>query len=582
MRRYKGIPVSSGVAIGVAHLYLEDAFSIPKYDIDDIEFENYRLEKAIKKTKDEIKTIQNALAEDLADDKQQLYKSLIMIIEDEVFLDMIKNELYNTKKNIEYVLYIVLNEIISKFKNISDQYLSQRSEDISSLGKRLMRNLMKKDHPSLDSLNEPAIIISRSLSPTDAALINKDFILGLTTEIGGEASHSAIMARALSIPAVLGIEFITSELKNGELLIINGTTGEIIVNPDEKTLEEAKKEQALYDKHEKEMAKYIDVESITKDGKEITVLSNIEIMKELDLVRKNKAKGIGLFRSEFLILETNSFPDEDYQYKEYKKIFNAFKPEDQITIRTLDLGGDKVIPGYSSPFEKNPFLGWRAIRFCLDRIEIFKDQLRAILRAAADHKNLEIMIPMIATLEEIKESKRILREVEKELDEKGIKHNKDYKFGIMVEIPAAVVSARDFAKEVDFFSIGTNDLIQYLLACDRGNEKVAYLFRYSNPTVLKTIKNVIDDGHEEKIKVSMCGEMASDIHSIPILLGMGLTTFSVPPKYITIVKKIVSSTTYKECKELYENVAELNLCDDIHNVVDKWLHKKFSEFFINR
>lgn len=577
MKILKGIPVSSGIVIGKAHIYLEDSFTIPKYDIQDYDFELYRLSKAVEKTKEEIKNIQKSLNGEIDKEKNELFNAFLLFLEDESLFESIKEELHTSKKNIEWVLYIVLKEIVEKFKKLDNDYFMQRSEDIHAVGKHLMRNLLKKDHPTLDSLNEKVILVTRNLALTDAALLKRNLIIGLVTEIGGEASHTAIMARALGLPSVLGIEFVTSEIEEGETIIVNGYTGEVIVDPDKNTLLEAEEEIKKHKKFEKEILKYKDIEPITKDGVKLNVYANIEIMDELELVKKHGGDGIGLFRSEFLVLETNSFPPESYQYKIYKEIFDFFDKNEEIIIRTLDLGGDKIIPGYSFPYEKNPFLGWRAIRFCLSKKQIFKSQLRAILRASYGVKNVGIMIPMIATLEEILETKKILKECENELETEGIPYNKNYKFGIMIEIPAAVLNSEEFAKHVDFFSIGTNDLIQYLLAVDRGNEQVAYLFKYSNPTVLKALEIVINNANKKGIEVAMCGEMASDVYSIPLLIGMGLRKFSVSPKYITELKKIITSVTYKECKQLYDKVKVMCKIEMVEKETHEWMKKRFPD-----
>ncbi|MCX8059245.1 MAG: phosphoenolpyruvate--protein phosphotransferase [Spirochaetes bacterium] len=579
-KKFKGISASPGLVIGKAFLYLEDVFSIPKYDIENIEYEKYRFFKAIEKTKQEIKDIEESLNNSLSGDKKDIYKSLLMMLDDKVIIDMIIKELENTQKNIEWVLYTVLNEIISKFKNIESSIFSERTEDISAIGKRLMRNLLKKSHPSLESLKEESILFCRTLSPTDAALLKKDYILGIVTEIGGEASHMAIMARALNIPTVLGVEFITSEIKNGDIVILNSSKGEIIINPSEEELEEAYFLKKKLFEFEQSIKIFRDRVPITLDGRKIEILSNIEILEELQLVKENGSSGIGLFRSEFLVLENNSFPDEEYQYKKYKQIFDFFSKETKVIIRTLDLGGDKVIPGYNTPFEKNPFLGWRAIRFCLERLEIFKTQLRAILRAGYYSKNLYIMIPMITNIEEVIEAKKIIKEVLETLRKQNIEHTEKYKFGIMVEVPSIIFNLDNFAKECDFFSIGTNDLIQYLLACDRGNEKVAYLFKYSNPAVIKALKIIIDAAHRNNIEISMCGEMASDVKSVPILIGLGLKNFSISPIYTNELKKIICSIRYEDCKKLVETILQKKYISEVEEEINKFFSKYLPDLII--
>jgi phosphotransferase system enzyme I (PtsI) len=576
--KFKGIGISGIITIGKVFLYIQEPYTIPRYLTSDPEKELEKFNNALSKAIQEYSSVKKHLESDISEDELLLFTSFDLFLKDEQFKSMVENEIRKGNKNAEWALYVVIEELVSRFKNISNINLAQRSEDISAIGEKIMMNLISKTYsPELNNIPENTIIVARTISPTDPILIQHKKIAGLVTELGGFASHTAIMTRGLSIPAVLGVEFITSEAQNDDIIIINPLKGDVILRPDEKEIEDAMDLKVKQEKLLLSFNEFSKNETSTKDGFSIDILGNIELVDELPSLLNTSAKGIGLYRSEFLVLQSNSFPPEDVQYKHYLKIFSTYGNDREITIRTLDLGGDKIIPGYVSANEKNPFLGWRAIRFCLSRPSLFLEQLKAILRAGSNAKNLKIMVPMISNFEEIIETRKLLKLAEKSLKEANIPYCSSYKFGIMFEIPSVMYILDDIASKIDFISIGTNDLIQYLLACDRGNEKVAYLFRYMNPSILRFLSQLISKANSLKLEVSMCGEMASDVLSIPLLLGMGLKRFSIPPSLYNMINKLISMLSMTDCQNLLKEVISLSEVSEIENIVVPWLKKRAPE-----
>ncbi len=570
--KFKGIGITGMISWGKVYLYNHESYTIPKYNVLDTYSEIERFSKALDKTAEDIKKIQQSLEKSVSDDELYLYTSFILFLTDPSFTNMVKNEIEKGQKNAEWALYIVLEELISKFKDLSNVSFAQRSEDISSIGEKIMINLLAKQQVN-DDLNIPkdSIIVARSISPTDPIILEHKNIAGLVTELGGYASHTAIMAKSLSIPSVLGCEFITSVAQNDDEVIINPLTGEVILKPSKNDIEKAKILQGKQKKLLTKFYPYNNYEPKTGDGTDIDILANIAFAEEIPSLLKTSLKGIGLYRSEFIVLQFNSFPSEETQYKILKKIFSSYRLDKEITIRTLDLGGDKIIPGYASANEKNPFLGYRAIRFCLSRPQLFLEQIRAILRAGHGFKNLKIMIPMVSNYEEIIETKKLFKQATNQLEKENVHYCKDYKIGIMFEIPSILYILEDLSKEIDFISIGTNDLIQYLLAVDRGNEKIAYLFKYSNPSVLRFLNETIKKAKSLNLEISMCGEMASDIYSIPILLGMGLRRFSIPPSAYMMVNRLLHSINIKECEELANETLKYLSSEVIENKISQWV-----------
>ena len=443
-----------------------------------------------------------------------------------------------------------MNKYISVLSEAKDEYLRDRVSDIADVGKRIMRNLIGVEQRSLENLHEKAIIIAYDLSPSDTAMMHKGRVLGFATDIGGRTSHTAIMAKSLEIPAVVGLETITDVVNTGDQLIIDGTHGILIVNPTKRFLEKYQKEKKKIENLEKELVELRSLPSETTDGKEVIVAGNIELPEDVASVISHGAVGIGLYRTEYFYMNRSDIPTEEEQFNAYKSVAQRISPN-EVVIRTLDLGGDKFLSNLEVPREMNPFLGWRAIRFCLERTDIFKSQLRAILRASSYGK-LKLMYPMISGIKEFRQANSILEEVKADLRKEKIPFDENIPVGAMIEVPSAAITSDIIAREAAFFSLGTNDLIQYLLAVDRVNEKIAYLYEPTHPAVLKLIKKVIDNGHAAGIPVALCGEMGGDISLTLILLGMGLDEFSTSPIAVPEIKKIIRSIDFKTAKLIAE------------------------------
>jgi phosphotransferase system enzyme I (PtsI) len=503
----------------------------------------------------------------------KIFEAHLLVLEDPFFIVEVTRKIREELVNVEYALWEVLQGITKDFSSLSDDYIRERAIDIYDVGRRILQNLMKSKKVSSIDLQEDVIVVAHNLTPSDTAQMHKKRVIGFATDVGGRTSHTAILARALEIPAVVGLEDVTSLIRRGDTLIVDGNQGRVIINPDAATLRKYQEMKQEYESFVSELDELRDLPAVTKDGYRIELSSNIEIPEEIELIKKHGADGIGLYRTEFLYLDRDGFPSEEEQMEAYSRVASAMKPL-PVIIRTLDLGGDKFSGLTASP-ELNPFLGLRAIRFCLDRVDVFKQQLRAILRASV-YGNLKIMFPMISGVEELRQAKRTLEEVKSELRDKGIPFNEEMEVGIMIEIPSAAISADILAKEVDFFSIGTNDLIQYALAVDRGNEKVAYLYDPLHPGVLRLIRQTIEAAHREGKWVGMCGEMAGDPLFSMILIGLGLDEFSVSGVAIPEIKEIIRSIDLVEARALAREALKLTSSEEIRNIVSK----KFSDSFI--
>jgi phosphotransferase system enzyme I (PtsI) len=433
--------------------------------------------------------------------------------------------------------------------------------------KRILKNLTGAEEKSLSNLTQKVIVVAYDISPSDTATMHKQNVLGFITDIGGRTSHTAIMAKSLEIPAVVGLEKATSRIKSGDTLIVDGTAGLVIINPAPDVLKKYQAKKVQFVEFEKALVDFKDKTAETLDGHRVEISANIELPTEVDSVISHGAEGIGLYRTEFLYMNKSALPDEEEQFEAYKNVVMKF-PESPVIIRTLDLGGDKFLSQLKVPHEMNPFLGWRAIRFCLAKPEIFKVQLRAILRASA-FGHVKIMFPMISGVEELKQAIKLLEEAKQELRSKNVRFNDDMEVGAMIEIPSAALTCDLLAKEVDFFSIGTNDLIQYSLAIDRANEKIAYLYKPSHPAVIRLIKNIIDAGHMEKIWVGMCGEMAAELGFVLILLGLGLDEFSMSPAAVPEMKYIIRSVSFKEAREIAEKALSFSTAEEVENFANQ-------------
>ncbi len=579
LKPLKGIPASPGIVIGKAFLLDSEEFTIPKRNIksSQIPAEIVRFEEALMQTRTDILKIQEKISKEMDAKHAEIFSAHLLVLEDRVLIEEVISRIKKEKLAVEYIFLDVLKNYAKVFSKIKDQYLKERISDIEDVGKRILRNLIGKRKEALLDLKEKVILVAYDLSPSDTASMHKKNVLGFVTDIGGRTSHTAIMAKSLEIPAVVGLEDITKRSKNGDLLIVDGTSGTVVINPDVKTQEKYLEKIEKIQKAGKDLLSLKELPCETKDGRKISLGANIELPEEVTSVLAHGADGIGLYRTEFLYLDRKDLPNEEEQYHAYKKVAEQMSSR-SVIIRTMDLGGDKFVSHLEIPYEMNPFLGWRAIRFSLAKPAVFKIQLRAILRASAYGK-LKIMYPMISGIEELKQANQLLEESRKELAAKNIKFDKDLEVGAMIEIPSAAITADSLAKEVDFFSIGTNDLIQYALAVDRVNEKIAYLYEPTHPAVLRLIKMIIDSAHNNNIWVGMCGEMAGEPHLAIILMGLGLDEFSMSPVAVPQIKNIIRSVTYEDAKKVAEQALEFRTSKEIEDFSRYHLRKLTPEFF---
>lgn len=533
----KGIAASKGYAIGHVFIKSDKKVEIVEKAISNIEEEQSRFQAAVEESRNQLVKIKEKAVKDLGADKAAVFESHLMLLDDPEFAGQAKSMIEDKKINAEKALSDVMENFKKIFAGIEDEYIKERVADIKDVGDRILNNLTGNGSGDLSDIDKGTIVVANDLTPSDTAQLDKNKVVAFLTNIGGRTSHSAIMARTLEIPAIVGLKDIVTSVKNGDTVVVDGVEGEAIINPDEKTLNEytAKKEE--FEKKQEELKKLISIETKTKAGKRVEVCGNIGKAKDVEAVLANGGDGVGLFRTEFLYMDRESMPTEDEQFESYKHVVEKMGKR-PVVIRTLDIGGDKKLPYLPLPEEMNPFLGYRAIRLCLGRKDIFKVQLRALLRASV-YGNLKIMFPMISSLEEFLEAKEVLKECMGELEKEGKPFNKDLETGIMVEIPAAAVNSEELAKHVDFFSIGTNDLIQYTLAADRMNEKVSYLYNPMHPAVLKLIKMTIESAHKEGKWCGMCGEMAGDEKAIPTLVEYGLDEFSMSASSILTAKELI-------------------------------------------
>ncbi|MDF2881951.1 MAG: phosphoenolpyruvate-protein phosphotransferase [Clostridiaceae bacterium] len=533
----KGIAASKGYAIGNVVIKDDSEISIVERTVSDIVSEQAKLEKALNTTREQLTKIKEKAEKELGKDKAAVFESHMMLLDDPEFTGAVKTNIEDNKVNAEKALSDVVEMYSGIFASMEDEYMRERGADVKDVGHRILANLVGKNPDGLANLQENTVIVAHDLTPSDTAQLDKNKVVAFLTNIGGRTSHSAIMSRTLEIPAIVGMKDITKEVKEGDKIIVDGVEGVAIINPDEATLKEYMNKKEAYEKEKEELKKLIEVKTVTKAGKHVEVAGNIGKPSDVLKVIENGGDGVGLFRTEFLYMDRDNMPTEEEQYESYKFAVEKMNPR-PVVIRTLDIGGDKKLSYLPMPEEMNPFLGYRAIRLCLDRTDIFKVQLRALLRAAV-YGNLKIMFPMISSLEEYLKAKEILKECAEELKKEGIQYRDDMEVGIMVEIPAAAVNSEELAKYVDFFSIGTNDLIQYTLAADRMNEKVSYLYNPLHPAVLKLIKMTIESAHKEGKWCGMCGEMAGDERAIPTLVEYGLDEFSMSASSMLRAKQLI-------------------------------------------
>jgi phosphotransferase system enzyme I (PtsI) len=565
----KGIAASPGIEICKAYVYQEKELVISREKVmpDELEGEIASFDNAVQLSREQLEAIRNKAEKELGTDKASIFDAHLMVLEDEVFINEIKDKIITDLVRAENAVNQVVETYINMFRQMEDAYLKERGEDIKDIGERLMKNILGIPMQSLADMSEEVIVIAKDLTPSSTAQMNKRMIKAFAADMGGRTSHTAIMARSLEIPAVVGLTHVTAEVHDGDTVIIDGNNGLVYVNPDPVTVEEYRKKKTEYLEYIKELKELKELPCETMDKtRRVELSANIGTPEDCKGALDNGAEGIGLYRTEFLYMDRDSLPDEDEQFEAYRDVAIAMAHR-PVIIRTLDIGGDKRLPYLDMPDELNPFLGWRAIRMCLDRRDILKTQLRAILRASSYGK-LRIMYPMISSAQEIRKANLVLQDAKDELDKEGTAYDRHMEVGIMVEIPSAAVTADILAKEVDFFSIGTNDLIQYTIAVDRMNEHIASLYEPFHPAVLRLIKNVIDASHREGKWTGMCGEMAGDVSAAPILLGMGLDEFSMSASSISRVKKVIRSITYDKARKLSQIALSLNEPDEIRKLVE--------------
>ena len=568
----KGIAASDGVAVAKAYLLVQPDLSFETVTVEDISAEEARLDAALAASQDELSVIREKAVESLGEEAAAVFDAHLMVLADPEMTGQIKETIRAKQVNAEAALTEVTNMFIAIFESMDDNpYMQERAADIRDVTKRVLANLLGKKLPNPATIDEESIIVAHDLTPSDTAQLNKKFVKAFVTDIGGRTSHSAIMARTLEIAAVLGTNNITELVKDGDILAVSGITGEVVINPTEEQIAEFKAAGEAYAKQKAEWALLKDAKTVTADGKHFELAANIGTPKDVEGVNDNGAEAVGLYRTEFLYMDSQDFPTEEDQYEAYKAVLEGMNGK-PVVVRTMDIGGDKELPYFDLPKEMNPFLGYRALRISISETgnQMFRTQLRALLRASV-HGKLRIMFPMVALLTEFRTAKGILEEEKAKLVAEGVAVADDIEVGIMIEIPAAAMLADQFAKEVDFFSIGTNDLIQYTMAADRMNEQVSYLYQPYNPSILRLINNVIKAAHAEGKWAGMCGEMAGDQTAVPLLVGMGLDEFSMSATSILRTRSLMKKLDTAKMEE-YANRA-LTECSTMEEVLE--LSKKY-------
>ena len=563
----KGIAASDGVAIAKAYLLVEPDLSFTNEKITDTDAEIKKFRNALEASKIELTKIRNNAEKSLGADKAAIFDAHLLVLDDPELIQPIEDKIENEKVNAPEALNEVTTQFITIFESMDNEYMRERAADIRDVSKRVLAHLLGVELPNPSMIDESVVIIGNDLTPSDTAQLNKEFVQGFVTNIGGRTSHSAIMSRSLEIAAVVGTKSITHEVKQGDMVIVDGITGDVIIDPTEDELIAYQNKRERFFEDKKELQKLRDAETVTVDGEHAELAANIGTPDDLYGVMENGAEGIGLYRTEFLYMGRDQMPTEDEQFEAYKKVLETMKDK-RVVVRTLDIGGDKELPYLNLPKEMNPFLGYRAIRLCLDQQDIFRTQLRALLRASAYGK-LNIMFPMVATIKEFRDAKAILLEEKDKLTSEGQEVADDIEVGIMVEIPSTAALADIFAKEVDFFSIGTNDLIQYTMAADRMSERVSYLYQPYNPAILRLVKQVIEASHKEGKWTGMCGEMAGDETAIPLLLGLGLDEFSMSATSILKARRQINGLSKNEMAELANRAINCATQDEVKELVHR-------------
>lgn len=573
MNEYTGIAASPGISIGKSYLYIEKEYSTPIYDIPDTEIksEHERFQNAVHKATEEIKGLQTQDNKSISKEESRLMDSHILLLNDPDIKSKIVKNLHEKKKNVEWILIQVIEENIQKLNALEDMYLRERATDLVDISQRILRHLLLKKRESLADLKEEVVVVANSLLPSDILVMNKKMVIGIVTDTGSGTSHISILAKALRIPAVVGLSDISGQVHPGDEIIVDGNKGTVIVQPDKKVKRFYIQSQKKWNAQEIKLLDMKELPAITRDGKIVRLEANIEFPEEIESVISHGADGIGLYRSEFLFIKPQTFPTEEEQFIEYRNVLREMG-EKSVCIRTLDYGGEKITSAFREKIEENPILGWRAVRFYISHPEVLKTQVRALLRASV-FGNLKIMFPMISGLGELEKVLKMVDDVKQDLRKNRIKFNEDIKIGIMIEVPSAALTSDILTGYVDFFSIGTNDLIQYTIAVDRGNEKVAYLYDPFHPAVLRLIKTVITKAKEAGINVEMCGEMAGNIFAAVILLGLGLEIFSMSSFRIPKIKKIIRSVSYNDAVTLADDIMSIFHADEIEATIKTWMEK---------
>jgi phosphotransferase system enzyme I (PtsI) len=562
--RFEGAGVSPGMACGKIHVVRDDLDDVARYRIapSQVPDEIGRFETALIQTRMQILEMQQRIAESIGAKDAAIFDAHLLVVEDRTLIDEVLRKLETDLCNVEWVFQEVATRYAETLNKIDDPYLRERALDIQDVTKRVIRNLQGKAPKTFLALSESHILVAHNLTPSDTASINRANVLGIATDLGSRTSHAAILARSLNIPAVVGLHDITAKLETGQHVLVDGSDGLLIINPTPETMAHYAELETRRARVVAQLKELRTTRSTTRDGRHIVLSANIELPQDVEAVAANGAEGIGLYRTEFLYLNRTTLPTEDEQFETYRKVAERVRP-DPLIIRTFDLGGDKLAPGtVDITDELNPFLGWRAIRLCLEHVDLFKTQLRAILRASAVG-NIKVMFPMISGLEELRSAKAVLAECNEELRRSGVSLDEEIEVGAMIEIPSAALCANVLAREVDFFSIGTNDLIQYVLAVDRVNEKIAHLYEPTHPAILRLLKMIAEAAHAHHIWVGVCGEMAGDVALIPLLLGLGMDELSAGATRVPRVKRAVQSLAIPECRELVDEALKLNTSSEI-------------------
>jgi len=559
----RGVPASPGIAVAPAVLMASEQEHYPEREISEEEIprEIARFEEALIKTRHQLHEIERRVAEAIGEDSAGIFDAHLLVVDDRAFVEEVIQGLRKYRLNVEAVLMRVAEKYASALAAVDDDYLRERSADVRDVARRIVRNLSGISVGGLESVSEPCIVVAHDLAPSDTATMPRDKVAGFVTDLGSMTSHTAIMARALAIPAVVGLRDVSVRVSPGDMVLVDGSRGIVVVNPSAEKLQEYDRRAEAERTIRQRLAELRSEPAVTRDGKRVALLANIELPADVGLVLENAAEGIGLFRTEFLYVGRSAWPTEEEQVQVYEDVARRVAPA-TVVIRTLDLGGDKFVSHMKAPEEANPFMGWRAIRFCLAQPEIFRVQLRAILRASR-LGNVKMMYPMVSNLDELLQANRILREEMDRLAEQGVEFNRELPVGVMIEVPSAALIADIIAPHAAFFSLGTNDLIQYTLAVDRINEKVAYLYEPTHPALIRLIRHTVEAGHRHGLPVAVCGEMGGNPLTVPLLLGLGIDEFSVSPTLLPLVKRAIRSVTYAQCRDLLEKALQAATASEI-------------------